>query len=542
MWRVKTKVIVAMIAIIVCTVTILGYWNYSDSEDLAIKILKSNNYTELKNISDYYFDKLVHDMEYIVNYWSEAPEIRAYEKAPSQERIIDSIPDNFIGIHEKWMGLVVSSDDIAWIYYALETDGSIFIAPVDPTMPSDYVATQRGWYQTAVAANGEIVWSEPYLDAGDSGKIIQTISRAVYDDNRRLKGVIGVDIELDKFTQIIHELSFSQQSKIFLINNQNTILAHNMDLLKPEKEKIIFDLSEYDTSETVRINGETFVLSVVPLRVNGWRLAAISNTNIEGELAQIKTKIILTMILMLVIAIVAALLLSHNILNPLYQLIDRISHIMKGNFNEQTGIVRKDEFGMLSKSFDDLLGELNENYIDTVKVLANAIEASDEYTRGHCDRVGGWSMAIGQRMNLSKHELEQLKIACILHDVGKIGIPNEILNKPGPLTEEEFEEIQAHPLIGYNMIKEVRFLGEASEIMRQHHERIDGKGYPHKLKGSEIRIEAKILCVADAMDAMMSKRSYRANPLTIAEVKEQLIKNKDTQFDGEIVEYALKLL
>ena len=178
----------------------------------------------------------------------------------------------------------------------------------------------------------------------------------------------------------------------------------------------------------------------------------------------------------------------------------------------------------------------------TVTVLANAIEASDEYTRGHCDRVGEISLKIGKKMGLSERQMDNLRFACILHDVGKIGINDRILNKPSALTKEEYEVIKKHPMIGYEIIKEVDFLEEPANIMLQHHERIDGNGYPNGIKGEEIRLEAKILAVADTYDSISSERVYRKRVFTKEEIKEELIRSSDTQLDTEVVNVLLDIL
>lgn len=538
---IRSKMMLVIVVIIVITVGSLGYFNYQDSETLAISILKKNNYAELKNISDYYFEKLIDDMEHVAEVWAESEEIINYEQAKGQPKIVSAIPDNFADVFQQWNGLTRSSLDIAWIYYALESDGSIFISPIDKTMPSEYDARSRDWYKSALMGKGKVIWTEPYMDAGNSRKILQTISKAVYKDEK-LKGVIGLDIELQKFTEIINGLKYSQKSEIYLLNNQNKILAHNLQSDSVINYSVLNQRSNKATSELIQIKEDKYVLSVVPLKINGWRLVGISKTQIDSELEQIRSRILVIMIFMSLIALFIAMQLSNNILKPLNALMEKTKSISSGSFNLKTDVHSKNEFGALSNSFDKLLFELNENYVSTVKVLANAIEASDEYTRGHCDRVGRISSHIAEQLVLSNEQYENLKFACILHDVGKIGIPSEILNKPEKLTMQEFELIKTHPVIGYEMIKDVKFLNEAADILLQHHERIDGRGYPNGLLDQDIRIEAKILCVADAYDAMTSVRVYRKSPLTKEQVKEELIKNKGIQLDADLVDIMIKLL
>jgi putative nucleotidyltransferase with HDIG domain len=535
--------------IILLSSLFLGILNYKESESLAIDIIKRNNNSELKNISDYYFDKLISDMEYIVNSWSNSTDIIKYKKKPGQPKIVSSIPDNFNSIYEKWMGLTWSAKDIAWIYYALEEDGSIFIAPTDETMPLDYDSRTREWYKGTLNQKGEIFWTEPYLDAGESGKRLQTVSKAVYDENGELMGVIGLDIELAKFTEIINRLSYAKNSYIFLLNQENEVLAHNSQDLNYFEKNFIRNLNKNTTDEIINIDKNKYVLSSVPINLNKWRLVAITKTNLEAQLAAIRNRIICIVLIAVFFSIYMAIRISRNLLKPLNNLIIATNQVSDGNFKIRTSIKSNDEFSILSTSFNQmleqieiLLKERDDNYLNTIKVLANSIEASDEYTRGHCDRVDEISFKIAEKLKLPDHQKNMLKLACILHDVGKIGIPDSILNKPGMLTAQEYELIKKHPLIGYEIIKEIDFLKEPSEIILQHHERIDGYGYPNGILGSEIRIEAKILSVADTYDAMSSLRVYRKKALSFSEIEKELIESKGKQLDADIVDILLELL
>lgn len=218
-FSIKYKVSALMIFTIFISNIFLGIINYDNAKTMASDIILQNNENELQNISDYYFDKLISDMEYIVEAWANSDVIISYNKAPNSAKVVKTIPYDFNHIYNQWTGLTQSMHDITWMYYALESDGSIYIAPLDITMPSDYDARTRDWYKGTVGQSGNIYWTEPYLDAGDSGKILQTVSKAVYEKGE-LKGVIGLDIELTKFTEIIQNLSFARSSSIFLINQK----------------------------------------------------------------------------------------------------------------------------------------------------------------------------------------------------------------------------------------------------------------------------------------------------------------------------------
>lgn len=183
----------------------------------------------------------------------------------------------------------------------------------------------------------------------------------------------------------------------------------------------------------------------------------------------------------------------------------------------------------------DLYEDLEHFIINMVKSLVFAIEAKDTYTRGHSERVSHYSLLIGKRLNLDEKEYNDLKWASILHDIGKIGIPESILNKPGPLTEDEFRIIKDHPAKGGNILKPVtQLVGSLAGIVH-HHERYDGRGYPRGLKGKEIPMAARIIAVADTFDAFTSDRAYRAavSPEKALAIVQELA---GSQLDAGIVE------
>ncbi|AYO29915.1 HD-GYP domain-containing protein [Biomaibacter acetigenes] len=177
-------------------------------------------------------------------------------------------------------------------------------------------------------------------------------------------------------------------------------------------------------------------------------------------------------------------------------------------------------------------------YLETIQALATAIEAKDPYTRGHSERVAMYSSIIAEEMNLPEDFLNTLNFAALLHDIGKIGIPDEILNKPGKLSEEEFDRIRIHPILGANIVEKIDFLAQASSYIRFHHERQNGRGYPEGLKGENIPLGAAILAVADAFDAMTSDRPYR-RAWNLDDTLHEIESNSGIQFRPEVVE-ALK--
>ena len=176
---------------------------------------------------------------------------------------------------------------------------------------------------------------------------------------------------------------------------------------------------------------------------------------------------------------------------------------------------------------------LSEAIINTILVLTQTIEAKDKYTRGHCIRVAEYSIAMGKKLGLPEEELSNIQLGAILHDIGKIGIPGIILNKPGKLTEEEYEIIKEHPSIGENILKNVEYFKPLLSIIRHHHEWMNGDGYPNRLK--EIPTSTAIVAVADVYDSLITDRPYR-KAMDIDKALEILCEKKGTQFREDIVD------
>ena len=176
----------------------------------------------------------------------------------------------------------------------------------------------------------------------------------------------------------------------------------------------------------------------------------------------------------------------------------------------------------------------------TVRALASVVETRDPYTAGHQRRVAELALAIAGEMNLSTVHIEGLRVAAIIHDIGKISVPAEILTKPGKLTDLEFGMIKTHSQTGYDILKDIDFPWPVAKIVIEHHERINGTGYPRKLKGNDIFIEARIMCVADVVEAMASHRPYRAS-LGIEAALEEIEKNKGILYDKTVVDACLRL-
>lgn len=195
------------------------------------------------------------------------------------------------------------------------------------------------------------------------------------------------------------------------------------------------------------------------------------------------------------------------------------------------------ESGLKSVNQMRTITKMNENleksYMDSIEILRHTVEAKDPYTRGHSDRVSEYAVLLGKKLNLTNEDIEKLKIGGLFHDIGKIGIPDSILLKESKLTDEEYIKIKEHPVIGYNILENADMFKNILDIIKYHHERFDGNGYPEKLAGENIPYLSRITSVVDSFDAMTSRRSYR-DSLPMDVVKSEILQNFGSQFDPEI--------
>ncbi len=239
---------------------------------------------------------------------------------------------------------------------------------------------------------------------------------------------------------------------------------------------------------------------------------------------------------------------SRRIIKPVRQLADATQCIAKGDLRCQVEVKGSDEIAALAESFNSMAQSLLQsrerlhNYFYRVmQSLVKLLEAKDAYTKGHSERVSDYAGKIAESMGLDVESVEKVKEISHLHDIGKLAIHEDILNKRGPLTDAEWVKIKEHPALGEKVLKGAIFEDEMLSMVRSHHERYDGSGYPDKLKGSEIHLFAQIISVADAFDAMTSSRAYRSI-LTREEAFAEIRACSGKQFNPKVVEAALAVL
>ena len=248
-------------------------------------------------------------------------------------------------------------------------------------------------------------------------------------------------------------------------------------------------------------------------------------------------------------ALILGYLFAVGISTPIRALAESTRAISRGEFHERTPVRGAAEISELAETFNRMAGDIEqfieqlkraaeenrELFIGSIRMLAAAIDEKDPYTRGHSGRVAKYSVIIGQQLGLSAEEVEHLRISALLHDVGKIGVDDRVLKKPGSLTEEEFELMKQHPAKGANIMRPVAQLKEMLPGIELHHEDVDGRGYPHGLQGDQIPLMARIIAVADTLDAMTTDRPYQS-AMDLDYALNKIRKLTGTKFDSSVVD------
>ena len=304
-------------------------------------------------------------------------------------------------------------------------------------------------------------------------------------------------------------------------------------------------LSTLPANDTVDLRGEQFAVRKI---LQHGDVSVYALDSIDGSAQQILTGTLkalgLIALAALLLAGVASMALARTLGGPIKTLTGSLTELA-GSREFSAPIAKThsslevdaltDTFNHLMTTLTDAEAETRSAYVGAIRALALALDARDPYTAGHSERVSAISAAVGQQLGLGQDDLDVLRLGALLHDIGKIGISDDVLRKPGALTEEEFEAIKEHPTTGARILRSVAFLQPHLPIVELHHERPDGKGYPHGLLADEIPIPARIVHVVDAFDAMTSARAYRP-ARGAAEALQELWRCAGTQFDAEVVQ------
>ena len=242
------------------------------------------------------------------------------------------------------------------------------------------------------------------------------------------------------------------------------------------------------------------------------------------------------------LTLLAGIYISRRITRPLANLLQATKRVAEGDLAYRAAVIIKDEIGEVTESFNEMTEALEESHLEvaasaeaTIQTLASAIDARDPYTHGHSMRVTVYSVALARAAGFSAEQVDLVRRGSLVHDIGKIGIPDRVLGKAGPLTADEWNLMKRHPVLGHQMLRHLKWAPEVLEIVRSHHERWDGGGYPDGLAGDSIPAMARLVAVCDTLDAMTSDRPYRSGfSFTVAATEIRAMSG--TQFDPAMVE------
>ena len=432
------------------------------------------------------------EIEYLLQKETDPDVILAFLENES-DYYMNSVDRDFTGVYG-WIGGVYL-DGIGWVPEA------------------DYVPTERVWYTDAVKAGGEPVMISPYLDA-QTGTIMISLSKMLYDN----ESVISLDISLETLQRLTERINLNGHGYGFIIDRDGFVVAHSNSAEKgkeygedaEKKELIDRVVASGGTSFDMEIAGEKITVFSDKILNDWYVVMVVDNKGLYADLSRIMVQSVIMCLLVLGVIVVFCIV----------------------------EMKRTDRYMVKLQESRWELEQLNDNIM---QILAKTIDAKDKYTRGHSVRVANYSREIARRMGKSEKEQEKIYRAALLHDVGKIRIPDYIINKPGKLTDEEYAYIKLHPVSGYHILKSFSKDQLIATGAKFHHERFDGKGYPNGLVGENTPEHARIIGVADAYDAMASNRSYRkALPQDV--IRGELMAGKGTQFDPRIVEIMLAMV
>ena len=271
--------------------------------------------------------------------------------------------------------------------------------------------------------------------------------------------------------------------------------------------------------------------------------------------AAARREVALASAVILFLAVAGTYFIARIFTTPIRQLTDGVSELKSGCYHGEIIVAQRDEFGELTRNFNEMArvildqqGKLEENargleesYFSTVKILATSIDARDDYTLQHSTRVAALSLHLGGEMGLGNEMLRDLEVAALVHDLGKIRIPDQVLKKPGPLTAEEAQLFRRHPRDGAEILSHSRALHRFMPAVLHHHEWYNGQGYPEGLKGEDIPVFASIIALADAYDAMTSSRPYRKG-LPAETAIGEIIRHRGSQFNPHLVDLFVRSL
>jgi len=452
---------------------------------------------------------------------------------------------------------------------ATKLNGDVFASAIASAKPINYA--DREWFQRLVQARSFVIGE--YSIGRITGKPNISLGYPILSITGRLRTILVVGLDLDRIGKKMAEIQLPEGATLTVIDSNGTILNRFPDPEKlvgksmPEKPIVKAILTQKEgVQEGIGLDGVRRLYGFTAIGRGSEAIHISVSTPEQVAFAKVKRQTVRDFVgmgLMGVLALLGAWLFGGIlIVSPAKRLLNFTKRVADGDLTVRTGQSNiSGELGLLAHNFDRMAESLHhreeerklsktnlQKTLDslrravgaTIQVMVAAVETRDPYTSGHQIRSADLARAIATEMGLPQEKIDGIRMAGSIHDIGKIAVPAEILSKPTKLREFELEMIRFHAQAGYDILKGIEFPWPLAEIVYQHHERMDGSGYPRNLKGEEICIEARILAVADVVEAMASNRPYRP-ALGIDAALKEIEKNRGTLYDEAVVDTCLRL-
>lgn len=422
----------------------------------------------------------------------------------------------------------------------------------------------------AAAHDGREYNGEPLsMGSGKQARTVMVVAKPVLNEQRNYLGSLELVIDLQYLVRQLQEAKNNQNLDTFVVDRSGRLVASSSpryatgqdmnanDLVKNFVEQkgkvpvaVTMDYTLQEGKNRIPMLGTYY-----PVTGLGWAVVA-QKTQEEAyiDITDMRRDAIRAALIAIAFSIFVGIWAARRLTTPLHVLTESSRTIAGGDFSHRVNLKSRTEFGELAQTFntmsddleqfvDELKKAAQENrtlFLNAIQMLAGAVDEKDPYTRGHSDRVTRYSVLIATEMGLKEEDVEKIRVSAQLHDVGKIGIEDRILKKPGALTPEEFEIMKTHTTKGAAILRPVEALRDMLPGIELHHESLDGRGYPYGLKGEQIPLMPRIIMVADTFDAMTTNRPYQAamDPEYVIRIINSLAA---TKFDPTVVAAMTKV-
>ena len=544
----RSKILLmAVIPLLVLFVFINGIY-YFAIDEIAVREKRHEMDATLSSYHDRlegYFEEIESSLLYL----AQIPELRRLADDPSQEAEVEGIFKRYLAQHDDLM--VLAFGTINGDYYYDESTSSV---------PSGFDPRTRPWYQLGISLQpGEVGYTDIYRYIGTETYIL-SVDTPIINPSGEIVGVLDIVVDLSHWIDEYNDYTIGKHGYTF-VTKDDRIVVHpdttKIDILIPWDEVKAVSLADEEKVFSINVEGEPLIfqskvldrLGIVLWAVGYDReLMATFNTTFRNSMW------LLGILLIGILVLIS--LLSDFISREIKDMAVVSQRVIGGDSKARMSMDTSPEMQSVAKTFNTMadqierqtaelitsLHKLNTSYRETVALLSNAIEARDPYTQGHSKRVANNCLMMGKALNLDRNVLDDLEFAAMLHDVGKITIPQEILDKKIPLSPEEELIFQKHPQVGYFILKEIDRLKRVAEIVLEHHEWVNGQGYPRGVSGHNLKLESKILAICESYDAQTQPRVYRPVPLTFAQAKASMMAQRGTRFEPELLDLFFQLI